>query len=200
VVIEGAASVDVGRVAPEYLFGRVPVVLSLHATKAPGTGEGGAVVWTDLGNIDRVTRALNFGFFNTRDSHSASINLAKSRTDGDGNADCIDGNPACKGSAEGAEGQDRPERRPRTGTDRSDRLVQICTCELGCGSALSMGGVVMIRVLMTLVLISWSVPALADFTPDWSAHLDCLERRAIEFVEKTAIERGLRYVLVAKVV
>lgn len=74
VVIDGAASFGAGREAPEHIFGAVPVVLSLHATKGFGTSEGGAVVWTDSEGIDRVTRALNFGFFGTRDSRCASTN------------------------------------------------------------------------------------------------------------------------------
>lgn len=74
VVIDGAASLGAGREAPEHIFGAVPVVLSLHATKGLGTAEGGAVVWTDLDCIDQVTRALNFGFFGARDSRCASTN------------------------------------------------------------------------------------------------------------------------------
>jgi dTDP-4-amino-4,6-dideoxygalactose transaminase len=74
VVIDGAASFGAGREAPEHIFGTVPVVLSLHATKGFGTAEGGAVVWTDPDRINQVTRALNFGFFGTRDSRCASTN------------------------------------------------------------------------------------------------------------------------------
>jgi dTDP-4-amino-4,6-dideoxygalactose transaminase len=74
VVIDGAASFGAGRGVPEHIFGAVPVVLSLHATKGFGIGEGGAVVWSDPDRIDQVTRALNFGFFGTRDSRSASTN------------------------------------------------------------------------------------------------------------------------------
>ena len=74
VVIDGAASFGAGRGAPEQIFGAVPVVLSLHATKGFGTGEGGAVVWNDPDHIEQVTRALNFGFFGTRDLRSASTN------------------------------------------------------------------------------------------------------------------------------
>jgi dTDP-4-amino-4,6-dideoxygalactose transaminase len=74
VVIDGAASFGAGRYAPEHIFGAVPVTLSLHATKGFGTGEGGAVVWNDPDMVNQVTRALNFGFFGTRDSRSASTN------------------------------------------------------------------------------------------------------------------------------
>ena len=39
-----------------------------------GTESGGAVVWNDPDHIEQVTRTLNFGFFGTRDSRSASTN------------------------------------------------------------------------------------------------------------------------------
>jgi dTDP-4-amino-4,6-dideoxygalactose transaminase len=74
VIVDGAAMFDAGNAPLEQFFGAVPVVLSLHATKGFGTGEGGAVVWTDSDGIDRVTRALNFGFFGVRDSRSPSTN------------------------------------------------------------------------------------------------------------------------------
>jgi len=42
--------------------GRTPSVLSLHATKLLSTGEGGAVISTDSGFIDRIRYLANFGF------------------------------------------------------------------------------------------------------------------------------------------
>ena len=47
---------------------------AFDATKSFATGEGGCVVTTDPGLAARVTESLNFGFFESRDSHSASIN------------------------------------------------------------------------------------------------------------------------------
>ena len=74
VVIDGAAMFDVGRAPPGHFFGAVPVALSLHATKGYGTGEGGAVVWTDPDRLRRVAQVLNFGFYDRRDSCTPSTN------------------------------------------------------------------------------------------------------------------------------
>jgi len=74
VVIDGAAQFEALGTNPEQLIGEVPVSLSFHATKSFATGEGGCVVTTDPGLAARVTESLNFGFFENRDSHSASIN------------------------------------------------------------------------------------------------------------------------------
>jgi dTDP-4-amino-4,6-dideoxygalactose transaminase len=54
--------------------GDVPLVLSFHATKSLGTGEGGCVLTTDAELAMRVGRALNFGFYGSRDSVAPSVN------------------------------------------------------------------------------------------------------------------------------
>ena len=74
VVIDGAASFDVGIGPPQRLVGAIPVALSLHATKGFGAGEGGAVVWADAEGLARVAQALNFGFSGSRDSRTPSTN------------------------------------------------------------------------------------------------------------------------------
>ncbi|MCA8906663.1 MAG: DegT/DnrJ/EryC1/StrS family aminotransferase [Rhodospirillaceae bacterium] len=43
-------------------IGTAPVCLSLHATKVPGIGEGGAVLTDDPGLAERITAMTGFGF------------------------------------------------------------------------------------------------------------------------------------------
>lgn len=74
VVIDGAAGFEAVDASPGETLGRIPVVMSFHATKSFACGEGGAVVCTDPDVVMKTTRALNFGFHNSRDSCSASIN------------------------------------------------------------------------------------------------------------------------------
>ena len=74
VVVDGAASLDRIVPAPRSYAGEIPVALSFHATKSFATGEGGAVVTTDVDVARRVTRALNFGFHDGRDSWGPSLN------------------------------------------------------------------------------------------------------------------------------
>ena len=73
VVIDGAASFDSISKRPDCI-GSIPVALSFHATKAFGIGEGGGVATRVDELARRVTRALNFGFLDTRDSAAVSIN------------------------------------------------------------------------------------------------------------------------------
>jgi dTDP-4-amino-4,6-dideoxygalactose transaminase len=74
VIIDGAASFDRLAAAPTELFGEIPVVLSFHATKSFGIGEGGGVATNDIHVAKRIGQALNFGFHENRDSAVASIN------------------------------------------------------------------------------------------------------------------------------
>lgn len=74
VVVDGAAAIEALLAAPEALAEGVPVALSFHATKALPTGEGGAVVTSDDALGLAAFRALNFGFFMTRESRGPSIN------------------------------------------------------------------------------------------------------------------------------
>src|SRR5262249_18312269 len=74
IVIDGAASFDTVLTSPERCIADIPVAFSFHATKSFGTGEGGAIATSDVGLAERVTQALNFGFYGTRDSRVANTN------------------------------------------------------------------------------------------------------------------------------
>ena len=68
VVIDAAAGFD-SAVACE-----TPVVVSLHATKVIGIGEGGFVLTTDEAVIRGIRARTNFGFLGSRNSIAASTN------------------------------------------------------------------------------------------------------------------------------
>jgi dTDP-4-amino-4,6-dideoxygalactose transaminase len=74
VVIDGAASFEALSADPAGLIGDLPIALSFHAAKAFACGEGGCVIAADPGTAVRVTSALNFGFYEDRQSRAASIN------------------------------------------------------------------------------------------------------------------------------
>ncbi|WP_158285501.1 DegT/DnrJ/EryC1/StrS aminotransferase family protein [Azospirillum sp. TSA6c] len=56
VIVDAAAGFDSWRICD------LPAVVSLHATKVLGAGEGGLMVCSDTDLIKRVRRVLNFGF------------------------------------------------------------------------------------------------------------------------------------------
>jgi len=62
VLVDGAAAFDALAGAP------VPVVVSLHATKALGVGEGGFVAADDRAFLDRVRQTSSFGFKGSREA------------------------------------------------------------------------------------------------------------------------------------
>ena len=68
VVIDAAAAFDTIEASS------VPAVVSLHATKVLGVGEGGFVVLTNAGLTDEIQKRANFGFWNTRESTVRSLN------------------------------------------------------------------------------------------------------------------------------
>ncbi|HEV2038350.1 MAG TPA: DegT/DnrJ/EryC1/StrS family aminotransferase, partial [Candidatus Eremiobacteraceae bacterium] len=68
VVIDAAAGFDA--VTP----GAIPVVVSLHATKIFGVGEGGFVMSTDLALVRDVRARSNFGFAGTREARTPAVN------------------------------------------------------------------------------------------------------------------------------
>ena len=74
VVIDAAASFEAIRRNPTNLVGRIPVAVSFHATKAFSTGEGGAVIWSDVAGLTRAVQAMNFGFLRSRQTRSAGFN------------------------------------------------------------------------------------------------------------------------------
>lgn len=72
VVIDAAAGFD--SIVP----GPTPTVVSLHATKVLGTGEGGFVVSTDPALVRRVRQASNFGIDPNRQAVVAATNAKMS--------------------------------------------------------------------------------------------------------------------------
>lgn len=67
VVIDAAAGFDAVAAAANTL-GSLPVMVSLHATKVFGIGEGGIILCRDAELIGRCRRVLNFGFLGSRDA------------------------------------------------------------------------------------------------------------------------------------
>lgn len=68
VVIDAAAMFDTIRASS------VPSVVSLHATKVLGVGEGGFVVGRDAGFIQELQKRANFGFWGSREATVRSLN------------------------------------------------------------------------------------------------------------------------------
>lgn len=74
VVVDAAAGIEALADDAVDLIGTVPVVLSLHATKAFGVGEGGAIVCADRALARAALAALNFGFDGTREVAVPGLN------------------------------------------------------------------------------------------------------------------------------
>src|ERR1700674_1747850 len=68
VVIDAAAAFDT--ITP----GETPAVVSLHATKVLGVGEGGFVMSTDASTVSEVRARTNFGFQGTREAVVPAVN------------------------------------------------------------------------------------------------------------------------------
>lgn len=68
VLVDGAAAFDSLDRAP------LPTVVSLHATKALGAGEGGFVVSEDQTFVDKVQERSSFGFNGSREAQSVGTN------------------------------------------------------------------------------------------------------------------------------
>ncbi|MEI8396189.1 MAG: Stf0 family sulfotransferase [Rhodospirillaceae bacterium] len=68
VVIDAAAAFDAVRPA------KAPMMVSLHATKVLGVGEGGFVVCPDTGFAEDLRRHLNFGFYHVRSATVPALN------------------------------------------------------------------------------------------------------------------------------
>jgi len=86
---------------PEFLAlnprGRVPVVVSLHATKALGIGEGGFVASTDHALIGAVARCCNFGFLGSRETRVPAFNAKMSEVHAAVGLAALDGWPRTRG-------------------------------------------------------------------------------------------------------
>jgi dTDP-4-amino-4,6-dideoxygalactose transaminase len=72
VVIDAAAAFD------SLHASEVPAVVSLHATKVLGVGEGGFVVSNDASFIDEIQKRANFGFWYSREATAESFNAKMS--------------------------------------------------------------------------------------------------------------------------
>jgi dTDP-4-amino-4,6-dideoxygalactose transaminase len=72
VVIDAAAGFDTVRPS------RIPSVVSLHATKVLGAGEGGFIVTTDSRLRDRLMAVCNFGFRGSRSAQMPALNAKMS--------------------------------------------------------------------------------------------------------------------------
>jgi len=57
---------------------RLPFVVSLHATKILGAGEGGFIACTDSQFLERVRACCNFGFQGSRNANLAALNAKMS--------------------------------------------------------------------------------------------------------------------------
>jgi dTDP-4-amino-4,6-dideoxygalactose transaminase len=74
VVIDAAAAFDTLRAGGPMPVGECVLVVSLHATKVFGIGEGGAVIARDPALIRRVHSAAQFGFAGTRTARRPGVN------------------------------------------------------------------------------------------------------------------------------
>lgn len=70
VVIDAAAAFDTILQQPEMHVSTTPMMVSLHATKIFGVGEGGILLSTNEDLIDRVESISQFGF--TKDNHQSN--------------------------------------------------------------------------------------------------------------------------------
>ncbi len=68
VVADAAAAFD------SVCASEIPAVVSLHATKVCGIGEGGFVVSTERAFAEEIQKRANFGFWNSRESTARSFN------------------------------------------------------------------------------------------------------------------------------
>lgn len=72
VVIDAAAAFDGLRAS------KLPAIVSLHATKSLGSGEGGLLVCDDPRLVTEIRRRINFGFLGTRTATVSAINAKMS--------------------------------------------------------------------------------------------------------------------------
>ena len=74
IAIDAAAGFDAFFSGAATVARGIPVVLSFHATKVFGVGEGGAILCSDAELSKNCRRALNFGFFGSREARTAGTN------------------------------------------------------------------------------------------------------------------------------
>lgn len=74
VIIDGAAAFDTVAMIPAARPRRAPVMISLHATKAFGIGEGSLVLSADESLMHRLSQICNFGFGNVPEGQLLGYN------------------------------------------------------------------------------------------------------------------------------
>ncbi len=72
VIVDAAAAFDAA------VLSSLPTVVSLHATKSLGVGEGGFVMSSDTGFIQRLKQVTNYGFSVGRVAHRIGLNAKMS--------------------------------------------------------------------------------------------------------------------------
>ena len=72
VVVDAAAGFDGTRAS------RIPCVVSMHATKILGAGEGGFIATTDAGLCEHLVACANFGFYGSRSAALPALNAKMS--------------------------------------------------------------------------------------------------------------------------
>lgn len=90
VVIDAAAGFDSLKASS------VPAVVSLHATKVIGVGEGGFVASNDEALIDRIRSLTNFGFVRSREAMTTALNAKLSEYAAAVGLAALDGWPASR--------------------------------------------------------------------------------------------------------
>lgn len=78
VLIDAAASFDAVHRSEDFIVGSSPIMVSLHATKLLGIGEGGFVVCNNTDIISRIRGLSCFGFDHTRVSSFVGTNAKMS--------------------------------------------------------------------------------------------------------------------------
>lgn len=74
VIIDGAAAFDTVKNVTEARPGKTPIMISLHATKVLGIGEGGVVLCTDEPTMRRLRQICNFGVWGSREGQILGYN------------------------------------------------------------------------------------------------------------------------------
>jgi dTDP-4-amino-4,6-dideoxygalactose transaminase len=74
VIIDGAAAFDTLLQVPEAKLGNTPVMVSLHATKSIGIGEGGFVICNNKPMLHKARQLCNFGFSPSREIVLPGVN------------------------------------------------------------------------------------------------------------------------------
>lgn len=74
VIIDAAAGFDATSQIPEMQIDEIPTMVSLHATKVFGVGEGGIVLCTNKLLIRSIKSIVSFGFVDGREAHSLGLN------------------------------------------------------------------------------------------------------------------------------